>query len=147
MTDRELMQQALDALEDACGGRCNAENNPCWQRDVANALRERLAQPEQEPVAWMHVMDNTEGLKANGTGIVSITQKRKHPFGKPGVDFSRSYPVTSTPLYAAPPQRKPLTDEEIVKITSDPCLYIRGGDYRIDIARAIEAAHGIKEQS
>ena len=147
MTDKELMQQALDALEDACGGRCNAENNPCWQRDVANALRERLAQPEQEPVAWMHVMDNTEGLKANGTGIVSITQKRKHPFGKPGVDFSRSYPVTSTPLYAAPPQRKPLTDEEIVKITSDPCLYIRGGDYRIDIARAIEAAHGIKEQS
>ena len=145
MTDRELMQQALEALEDACGGRCNAENNPCWQRDVANALRERLAQPEQEPVAWMHVMDNTEGLKANGTGIVSITQKRKHPFGKPGVDFSRSYPVTSTPLYAAPPQRKPLTDEEIVKITSDPCLYIRGGDYRIDIARAIEAAHGIKE--
>ena len=43
------------------------------------------------------------------------------------------------------PQRKPLTDEEIVKITADPCLYIRGGDYRIDIARAIEAAHGIKE--
>ena len=50
MTDRELMQQALEALEDACGGRCNAENNPCWQRDVANALRDRLAQPEQEPV-------------------------------------------------------------------------------------------------
>lgn len=47
MTDRELMQQALEALEDACGGRCNAENNPCWQRDVANALRERLAQPQR----------------------------------------------------------------------------------------------------
>ena len=48
MTDRELMQQALEALEDACGGRCNAENNPCWQRSVTNALSERLAQPEQE---------------------------------------------------------------------------------------------------
>ena len=46
-TDRELFEQALEALEDACGGRCNAENNPCWQRDVANALRERLAQSEQ----------------------------------------------------------------------------------------------------
>ena len=59
--------------------------------------------PVQEPVAWMHVMDNTEGLKANGKGIVSITQKRKHPFGKPGVDFSKSDPVTSTPLYTTPP--------------------------------------------
>jgi hypothetical protein len=72
--------------------------------------------PVQEPVAWMHVMDNTEGLKANGKGIVSITQKRKHPFGKPGVDFSKSYPVTSTPLYTTPPAAKRqwvgLTDEE-----------------------------------
>lgn len=59
----------------------------------------------QEPVAWMHIMDNTEGIKANGAGIVSITQKRKHPFGKAGIDFSKSYPVTSTPLYTHPPQR------------------------------------------
>ena len=64
-----------------------------------------MTQPEQEPVAWMHIMDNTEGIKANGAGIVSITQKRKHPFGKAGIDFSKSYPVTSTPLYTHPPQR------------------------------------------
>ena len=54
MTDRELMQQALNALEDACGGRCNAENNPCWQRDIANALRERLAQPKRQ---WVEFTD------------------------------------------------------------------------------------------
>ena len=66
----------------------------------------------QEPVAWMHIMDNTEGIKANGAGIVSITQKRKHPFGKVGIDFSKSYPVTSTPLYTHPPQR---TEQEPVK--------------------------------
>jgi hypothetical protein len=42
MTDRELMQQALDALD---------SDNPDIQLRTAIALRERLAQPEQEPVA------------------------------------------------------------------------------------------------
>ena len=79
-----------------------------WKRDQISliewiAKQVKPAAPVQEPVAWMHVMDNTEGIKANGKGIVSITQKRKHPFGKPGVDFSKSYPVTSTPLYTTPP--------------------------------------------
>jgi hypothetical protein len=73
--------------------------------------------PVQEPVAWLHRMDNTEGIKANGKGIVSITQKRKHPFGKPGVDFSKSFPVTSTPLYTTQPaaQRQwvGLTEREV----------------------------------
>jgi hypothetical protein len=67
-----------------------------------------------KPVAWMHVMDNTEGIKSNGKGIVSITQKRKHPFGKPGVDFSKSFPVTSTPLYNTPPAAQPAPVQEPV---------------------------------
>ena len=47
MTDRELMQQALEALEDIFG-----KNK--IDVGVINRLRDRLAQPEQEPVAWMH---------------------------------------------------------------------------------------------
>jgi hypothetical protein len=94
----------------------------------------------QEPVAWMHVMDNTEGIKANGKGIVSITQKRKHPFGKPGVDFSKSFPVTSTPLYTTQPaaQRQwvGLTDEEIEKA----CVPLGAAMMSFaEVARAIEA--------
>jgi hypothetical protein len=89
---------------------------------------QRLGQEiEQEPVAWMHIMDNTEGIKANGAGIVSITQKHKHPFGKAGIDFSKSYPVTSTPLYTHPPQR---TEQEPVAwmkpdvLCDRACMYL-----------------------
>jgi hypothetical protein len=44
-----------------------------------------------------------------------------------------------TKLYTTPPQRKPLTDEEI----QNALLGYRLVD-AIDIARAIESAHGIK---
>ena len=46
MTDRELMQQALEAL--------NRSDYLGWQLNIPiiKALRERLAHPVQEPVAW-----------------------------------------------------------------------------------------------
>ena len=44
MTDRELMKWALYALEGS-----NAYDWP-----VVEELKQRLAQPEQEPVAWMN---------------------------------------------------------------------------------------------
>ena len=44
-----------------------------------------------------------------------------------------------TPLYTTPPQRKPLTDEEIAETLTGYRL-----SDAIDITRAIEAAHGIK---
>jgi hypothetical protein len=53
------------------------------------------------------------------------------------------------PLYTAPPQRKPLTEEEIVRIFETPEL--AGARFQtstlkaIAVARAVEAAHGIKE--
>ena len=46
-------------------------------------------------------------------------------------------------LYTAP-QRKPLTDEQIKVIHFDLCNTV-GSDYKT-VARAIEAAHNIKEQ-
>ncbi len=54
MTDRELMQQALDALINAKGYIFyNVLDDKRNRYDTAiEALRARLAQPEQEPVAW-----------------------------------------------------------------------------------------------
>ena len=46
MTDRELLEQALDVLEDIFG-----KNKV--DVGIITALRERLTQPEQEPVAWV----------------------------------------------------------------------------------------------
>ena len=53
MTDRELMQQALEVL---------IFNQASWQRkdETVNALRDRLAQSEQGPVAWQGVHDHTD---------------------------------------------------------------------------------------
>ena len=49
-TDRELMQMALDALELEC--RDLSGNKIDLVAPAIKALRERLEQPEQEPVAW-----------------------------------------------------------------------------------------------
>ena len=46
------------------------------------------------------------------------------------------------PITDLPPQRKPLTDEQIAKIASTPAAVV--GSYVHTFARAIEAAHGIK---
>jgi len=47
-------------------------------------------------------------------------------------------------LYTTPPQRKPLTDEEIGAIMEDLNAY---GTRLYTFARAIEAAHGIKGEA
>ena len=49
MTDRELLQQALDALEKISMG-----GSPDWANDVIPAIRTRLAQPNKE---WVGLTD------------------------------------------------------------------------------------------
>jgi hypothetical protein len=51
MTDRETMQQALEALEKTQSEGYNLPGTAI--REAITALRETLAQPEQEPVAWI----------------------------------------------------------------------------------------------
>ena len=92
----------------------------CGYDKAITAIKEALAQPEQEPVAW------TE--KVGGIGF-------KEPMP------NANYKVTAT----IAPQRKPLTDDEIAEFAermeaSDPT-----DSFWREFARAIEAAHGIKE--
>lgn len=57
MTDRELMQQALEALENQkrFWVWTAYRYEPLEMQDAITALRDRLAQPAQEPVAWAGV--------------------------------------------------------------------------------------------
>ena len=78
-------------------------------------------EPEQEPVACVQDLGEV---------------KRKHLVYEKGMDWK-------DPLYTTPPQRKPLTDEEILTVARDH--YNPHQRPEISFARAIEAAHGIKE--
>lgn len=103
-------------------------------------LRAALAQqaePVQEPVAWRY-QDARGNYRYRGY---------VQGFDK---DYSRLRPVA---LYTAPPQRKPLTDAEIVEAVREADLDWQAG-WTLDehepnrfttLARAIERAHGIGE--
>ncbi len=89
----------------------------------AAAMRHAIEQAErQEPVAWMN--DSTP------SGVFARHKTGAENFG------------CTVPLYTAPPQRKPLTEEEIdgIRLATG---YAAGLTRFIEIARAIERAHGI----
>ena len=129
MTKDEALKLALEALEQW--------NTPLYKRGKAiTAIREALAQPEQEPVAWRYRSvspfvgkDGTYKV-SDGWTLIRKPEKRDAHSAMCGME--------AEPLYTTPPQRKPLTDEEIGRIAGD-CLDAWS------CARAIEAAHGIKE--
>jgi hypothetical protein len=125
-SDRELMQQALDALESVFEGDDKGaeywtvtggtyEAVECMQ--VMRALRARLAQPEPEPVAKMRELLEVQGCDGNWNFdpymqgmfngmemMMSLVDGRDPAFRKAPDKW----------LYTAPPQRewKGLTDEE-----------------------------------
>ena len=79
---RQVMEMALKFVEDT----------ECGAADLEAAIKEALAQPEQEPVAWMDVDGN-------------VSDNNNH----------NCFPI---PLYTNPPQRTwvGLTDEKIQAI-------------------------------
>lgn len=98
MTDRELLQEALDVIIAAIKSGDWKVDGACDPDFVINALRARLSQPEPEPVAW-GLQQQFEGK----IGTAPVAFKRHDEFG------------FVVPLYTAPPQREwvGLTDEDI----------------------------------
>ena len=85
---KEVMQQAIEALD---------SDNPDIQLRAAVTLRAALAQPLQEPLAWLY----PEGLKALQNGKCWTTYPTEHE-------------DCNIPLYTASPQRPwvRLTEQE-----------------------------------
>lgn len=111
---RQALELALEALEG--WGKGFPDNWGDLDTEAITAMKEALAQPEQEPVAWIE-------------------------HHKAGDNLVWDEPSKGTPLYTTPPQRKPLTDEAIAKEFYK--FEAAGAWYQF--ARAVEAAHGIKE--
>ena len=69
----------------------------CTVRDL-RALEAALTAAEPVPVAYRHTIHMELGQTD-----VEVNTSEKHPFGRPGVDYSPEYWITTEPLYAAPP--------------------------------------------
>jgi len=141
MTDKEVMQMALEALEESTTYTSSPSWSPSMTEDcnkAITALRARLEQSDAgipvsekqaEPVTHMHEWFST--------GAMGPGKMRCIHCGAWGNDASLTTPPAA--------QRKPLTHEQIWEI-HDRCIPPTEGYVSpVDFARAIEAAHGIGE--
>lgn len=163
MTDREVMKQALEALENCVGDSLLGGK----QRQAAiPALRAQLAQPDRQTLqaAGTHPAPCARHCEAKAfeieiRSLKSALKQQAEPVAWMDRDGDLySMPVVEnwspphTLLYTSPPQCKPLTDEEIEaaflkcngKWDGDQWV-IEDADFH-PFARAIEAAHGIGEK-
>jgi hypothetical protein len=135
MTKDEALMLALEALEEAwyhVGTFQPTEKAIDLYDEARTAIKKALAQPEQEPVTTLEdleqeIYENTRQFVSSD--VMEWMLKR---------------------YYTTPPQRKPLTDEDLRKL-ADKHLFYQPEGYEVSgvfaLARAIEAAHGIKGEA
>jgi len=148
MTDRELMQMALDALYVATTPLARDRQEVLRAQ---KALRDRLAQPETIPIP------ETTIPITNG-GVATLTPASEFFSGQPKPEqpcptceaLARTVMMDQASHDTAPPKPSPLTEEQI-----EQCCYEADATandhtdtwrWTTVFARAIEAAHGIKEK-
>jgi len=122
-----------------------SDNYAAFHAGYRFAVAHPLAQPEQEPVAcdgdFPEGFDASLGVPAQALRVANaimcdVIGKREWD-----VPCTAQHVLSFAKKYTTP-QRKPLTDEEIILIVADCASSHQHTD--IHFARAIEAAHGIK---
>ena len=127
---------------------------------TVTAIKEALAQPEQEPVAWLHTKIEGVAVPHRPADLDKHPDRwealYKTPSPCPTCEaLARTVMLDQTSYDTTPPQRKPLTDEQIWDEVKAADLDWQTGwsldedasNRYITFARAIEAAHGIKEDA
>ena len=91
--------EAMEALDDLL-----ATMSAHGVKDAPEAaiLRSYL-EASGEPVAWLHTLDNTDGIPENKPWR-ELSFYPQHPLGGLGADYSSEYRITSEPLYLHPTQ-------------------------------------------
>ena len=124
--DREAIEEAIEVLEDASAEMLTETGDENYYAEAIAILRQAL-ETEQEPVAFINVeKQKLEWAKLTSWHTPTIVNLPK------------------IPLYTSPPKRKPLTHPQIHELD-----WTDGVPFEdiLLLARAIEAAHGIKEEA
>ena len=130
MTKNEALKLALEALEEAwyhVGTFQPTEKAIDLYDEARAAIKEALAQTEQEPVAYINV-DKRSLEWASPTRWLTPTVAK----------------MERVALYASPPQRQPLTDDKLDALALDDDGLPNS---HFEFARAIEKAHGIGDKT
>lgn len=127
----EALKLALEALQKIYIAPEHEEYIRVWWpacEQAIPAIKEALAQPEYEPLEYWNAVE----------GWVKIDEVREH-FDSVGCGtIYKTAGEGREPLYTTPPQRKPLSDEQIILIVAECASSHQHTD--IHFARAIEAA-------
>jgi hypothetical protein len=145
MTKDEALRIALEAMEMFC--EHGAILRPIETRDAIKAALEAKDEPDWKALVLNHNADCESRCDMDRCGYKPYFEhnKRRCP----------DCPVHETiDVECTPPQRKPLTDEEMqriihehTKLNPNQCDDKQLIGYIINATRAIEAAHGIKGEA
>jgi hypothetical protein len=126
--------------------------HPPKPNEAITAIKAAL-EAKDEPYAFEASMYSNDRVKVDPvTGNVSIGTPQRTLVGLTDEEVwekvdMREHAEGNLGIGTAQPQRKPLSDEEIDKAWRSVDYTVPYAQFRIDIAKAIEAAHGIKGEA